>query len=334
MSAAETTGTPPSARPDHIPVLLNEIVKALAPKVGGIYVDGTFGAGGYTAALLKAAKCVVWAIDRDPETLTRGEALVERFSGCLHLVQGRFGDMAELLATRGVTAVDGIALDLGVSSMQIEDRSRGFSFLRDGPLDMRMERSGRSAADIVNTMSEKELADTILTYGEERYARRVARSIVEARQDRPFSRTLRLADVIRSEVRRSHDGIDPATRTFQALRILINDELGELERGLQSAERLLRPGGILAVVSFHSLEDRIVKKFLKARSSLAAHPSRHAPASVSPAQNVETFTALSRRPITPRNAEMTKNPRARSARLRVAERTRAPSLTAAQGGVP
>ncbi len=329
MSTAEAK----SARPDHIPVLLDEVVKALGTKEGCNYVDGTFGAGGYTTALLETADCVVWAIDRDPETLARGEVLADLFPGRLHLVQGRFGDMAELLSAQGVTAVDGIALDLGVSSMQIEDRSRGFSFLRDGPLDMRMERSGRSAADIVNTMSEKELADIILTYGEERHARRVARAIVEARQDRPFSRTLRLADVIRAEVRRSHDGIDPATRTFQALRILVNDELGELERGLQSAERLLRPGGILAVVSFHSLEDRIVKTFLKARSGMASRPSRHAPASLSPAQNVATFTVLSRRPITPRDAETTKNPRARSARLRVAERTSAPCLTTVTGGL-
>ncbi len=333
MSTAETTSTFPPARYDHTPVLLNEVVKALAPKSSDIYVDGTFGAGGYTTALLEAAECVVWAIDRDPETLTRGEALAERFHGRLHLVQGRFGNMAELLAEHGVTAVNGVALDLGISSMQIEDRTRGFSFLRDGPLDMRMERSGRSAADIVNTMSEKELADIILTYGEERHARRVARAIVEARRNRPFSRTLRLADVIRAKVHRSRDGIDPATRTFQALRILVNDELGELERGLHCAERLLRPGGILAVVSFHSLEDRIVKTFLKARSGTAARPSRHAPASLSPAQNIATFTALSRRPITPRDAETAKNPRARSARLRIAERTSAPLLKAAAGGL-
>lgn len=327
MAEAATT------RPDHIPVLLDEVVEALSPKAGANYIDGTFGAGGYTAALLETAECVVWAIDRDPETLSRGETLAKQFPNRLHLVQGRFGDMADLLAENGVTAVDGIALDLGVSSMQIEDRSRGFSFLRDGPLDMRMERSGRSAADVVNTMSEKELADIIFTYGEERHARRVARAIVEARQDRPFSRTLRLADVIRAEVRRSRDGIDPATRTFQALRILVNDELGELERGLQNAERLLRPGGVLAVVSFHSLEDRIVKTFLKARSGLAARPSRHAPAGLNPTQNVATFTAASRRPITPRDSEIAKNPRARSARLRVAERTSAPLLTAVAGGL-
>ena len=198
---------------------------------------------------------------------------------------------------------------------------------------MRMEKSGRSAADVVNTLSEKELADIIFTYGEERHARRVARAIVEARRERPFSRTLRLADVIRAEVRRSQDGIDPATRTFQALRIYVNDELGELERGLLGAEKLLRPGGILAVVCFHSLEDRIVKTFLKARSGAAIRPSRHTPASIGAAPATATFTPLSRRPIGPSETEIAGNPRARSARLRIAARTAAPSLTALAGGL-
>ena len=333
MGAAFTTGTPSPPGPDHIPVLLAEVIAALAPKADGVYLDGTFGGGGYTSALLEAAPCIVWSIDRDPEALQRGESLAERFPGRINLVQGRFGDMAELLSARGITGIDGVALDLGVSSMQIEDRTRGFSFLRDGPLDMRMEKSGRSAADVVNTLSEKELSDIIFTYGEERHARRVARAIVEARRERPFSRTLRLADVIRAEVRRSQDGIDPATRTFQALRIYVNDELGELERGLRGAEKLLRPGGILAVVSFHSLEDRIVKTFLKARSGSALRPSRHTPASLGAAPATATFTPLSRRPVGPSDTEIAKNPRARSARLRVAERTAAPSLTAVAGGV-
>ena len=333
MSAAFTTATPTPAGPEHIPVLLAEVIAALKPRTDGVYLDGTFGGGGYTTALLEAAPCVVWAIDRDPEALHRGEALGARFPERLNLVQGRFGDMATLLAARGITGVDGVALDLGVSSMQIDDRARGFSFLRDGPLDMRMEKSGRSAADVVNTLSEKELADIIFIYGEERHARRVARAIVEARRERPFSRTLRLADVIRAEVRRAQDGIDPATRTFQALRIYVNDELGELERGLLGAEKLLRPGGILAVVSFHSLEDRIVKTFLKARSGSAIRPSRHTPASIGAAPLTATFTALSRRPIGPGEEEIARNPRARSARLRVAERTAAPLLTAVAGGV-
>ncbi len=333
MCAAFSTGTPTPDNPDHIPVLLTEVIQALAPKAEGVYLDGTFGAGGYTTAILESAPCVVWCIDRDPETLQRGEALAERFPARVNLVQGRFGDMADLLASRGITGVDGVALDLGVSSMQIDDRSRGFSFLRDGPLDMRMEKSGRSAADVVNTLSEKELSDIIFTYGEERHARRVARAIVEARRDRPFSRTLRLADVIRAEVRRAQDGIDPATRTFQALRIYVNDELGELERGLHGAEKMLRPGGILAVVSFHSLEDRIVKTFLKARSGSAIRPSRHTPASLGAPTAAATFKPLSRRPIGPSETEIAHNPRARSARLRIAERTSAPSLTTVQGGL-
>jgi 16S rRNA (cytosine1402-N4)-methyltransferase len=330
MNTAERRGGDDIA---HIPVLLTEVIDALAPHAGGVYVDGTFGGGGYTTALLEATQCTVWAIDRDPQALTRGEALVERFSGRLHLVAGRFGDMADLLNGRGVSAVDGVALDLGVSSMQIEDRARGFSFLRDGPLDMRMENSGRSAADVVNSMSEKELSDIIFTYGEERHARRVARAIVAARAERPISRTLRLADVIRAAVRRANDGIDPATRTFQALRIYVNDELGELERGLLAAERLLKPGGRLAVVSFHSLEDRIVKTFLRTRSQSAEKPSRHSPAAADMTSLPRaTFQALARRPITPGASELARNPRARSARLRTAERTAAPALSSVPGG--
>jgi 16S rRNA (cytosine1402-N4)-methyltransferase len=332
MSGAEQTG-PVAADHEHIPVLLKEVVETLAPRAGGVYVDGTFGGGGYTAALLDAAACVVWAIDRDPQALERGRALAERYPARLHLVAGRFGDMADLLTARDVTAVDGIALDLGVSSMQIDDRARGFSFLRDGPLDMRMESSGRSAADVINAMSEKELSDIIFTYGEERHARRVARAIVAARRERPISRTLRLADVIRAAVRRAHDGIDPATRTFQALRIYVNDELGELERGLAAAERLLKPGGRLAVVSFHSLEDRIVKSFIRSRSHGAEQPSRHAVATLAPQSPVRaTFKPLGRRPVSPGEAEIRHNPRARSARLRAAERTAATALTAIAGG--
>jgi len=318
---------------EHIPVLLAEVITALEPRDGGIYVDGTFGGGGYTKAILEHASCTVWGIDRDPQALARGNALVEKFPGRLNLLAGRFGDMADLLNSQGIAGVDGVALDLGVSSMQIEDRTRGFSFLRDGPLDMRMENSGRSAADVVNDLSEKELSDIIFTYGEERHARRVAKAIVAARAERPISRTLRLADVIRAAVRRANDGIDPATRTFQALRIYVNDELGELQRGLLAAERLLKPGGRLAVVSFHSLEDRIVKTFLRTHSSSALKPSRHSPAVIDPAAAARpTFHALARRSITPTPQETARNPRARSARLRTAERTAAPALSSIPGG--
>lgn len=326
---------PPSATitdPDHIPVLLNEVVEGLALKDGGRYVDGTFGAGGYTVAMLNAARCTVWAIDRDPEALERGKVLSEAFPGRLHLLPGRFGDLADLLLEQGINAIDGLALDLGISSMQVDDRSRGFSFLRDGPLDMRMEKTGMSAADAVNTLPESDLADIIKRYGEERHARRVAHAIVRARKNRPFSRTIHLADTIRAEVRRSLDGIDPATRTFQALRIFVNDELGELERGLSGAERLLSEHGRLAVVSFHSLEDRIVKTFIRDRSGRSPNPSRHRPAAKD-GRKTATFAMVNARASTPAKREVRDNPRARSARLRVAERTAIPPLTSVKGDV-
>jgi 16S rRNA (cytosine1402-N4)-methyltransferase len=329
MAAADSSGRQVDV--PHIPVLLREVVEALAPRDGGVYVDGTFGAGGYSSAILDAANCVVWAIDRDPDALARGRSMAEKFGGRLHLLAGRFGDMVELLAEHGIRRVDGIALDIGVSSMQIDDRARGFSFLRDGPLDMRMEREGRSAADIVNTMAEKDLAELILKYGEERHARRVAKAIVAARRERPFSRTLHLADVIRAEVPRGNDGIDPATRTFQALRIVVNDELGELERGLRAAEVLLSPGGRLAVVCFHSLEDRLIKDFLRRRGGRVGRPSRHSPEAMTVVTSEPTFVALSRRPIVPGEDEMRRNPRSRSARLRVAERTAASAIGAVVG---
>jgi len=319
----------PITDPDHIPVLCNEVVDALSLKKNSIIVDGTFGAGGYAVAILKAADCTIYAIDRDPEARIRAGRLAEQHPGRLHFLEGRCGDMAGLLSDAGIERVDGVTLDLGISSMQIDDSSRGFSFLRDGPLDMRMEQSGMSAADVVNTLSEGDLADIIFTYGEERYARRIAKAIVSARADRPFSRTVHLADVIRSTIRRAHDGIDPATRTFQALRIYVNDELGELERGLQAAEGLLNPGGRLAVVSFHSLEDRIVKKFIKERSTARARPSRHIP---QPETNAHaTFELVVRRAIRPTKAEVRANTRARSARLRVAQRTDAPAIRAVEG---
>ena len=259
----------------HTPVMLAEVVDALAPREGRLYVDATFGAGGYTAAILDAAACRVVGIDRDADACHRAEALVERYGGRLTLVHGCFGDLRALAAERGIGAVDGIAFDLGVSSMQLDEAGRGFSFRFDGPLDMRMDPSrGLSAADAVNRLPQDELADLIHQLGDERFARRIAAAIVRAREAEPIRRTVRLAEIIRSVLPRAADGIDPATRTFQALRISVNDELGELERGLAAAEALLVPGGRLVVVAFHSLEDRRVKSFLRARSGRAARPSR------------------------------------------------------------
>jgi 16S rRNA (cytosine1402-N4)-methyltransferase len=313
----------------HVPVLRDEVVTALNPRAGAAIVDGTFGAGGYTRAILAAADCTVWAVDRDPDAVARGRAAEAEFGGRLRILQGRFGDMDRLLADAGIPHADGVTLDVGVSSMQIDDPDRGFSFLRDGPLDMRMERSGPSAADIVNEMAEAELADLIFRLGEERHSRRVARAIVAARKEKPFERTGELAEVVRRVVPRSKDGIDPATRTFQALRIYVNDELGELRRGLAAAEKLLAPGGRLAVVTFHSLEDRAVKEFLKERSGAGPQPSRHAPAAA--AARSATFRLLGRKPVEPSAAELAANPRARSAKLRAAERTAAAAWPAEPG---
>lgn len=308
----------------HISVLRDEVVEALAPRDGGVYVDGTFGAGGYSRAVLDAARCRVYGIDRDPTAVARGRALEAEQDGRFTMIEGRFGDMDALLRIQGVNQVDGIALDIGVSSMQIDEAGRGFSFAKDGPLDMRMEARGPSAADLVNDTPEGALADIIYRFGEERLSRRVAKAIVEARRVKRFERTIELAETIRRVVPRSGDGIDPATRTFQALRIAVNDELGELERGLAAAERLLCPGGRLAVVTFHSLEDRVVKGFLKARAGEAARPSRHVPQGrdCGPAPS---FTLLSRRAVAPGPDEVRANPRARSAKLRAAARTEAPA---------
>ncbi|MSP48910.1 MAG: 16S rRNA (cytosine(1402)-N(4))-methyltransferase RsmH [Alphaproteobacteria bacterium] len=313
------TGTPNPAAA-HLPVLLDEVLAALAPKDGGIYVDGTFGLGGYTRALLESADCRVLGIDRDPDAVARGADLAARFPGRLTLRQARFGDMAEVARADGIARVDGVALDLGVSSPQLDEAGRGFSFRFDGPLDMRMEKAGPSAADLANTLPEGELADLISDLGEERHARRVARAIVAAR---PLATTGELAAVVRRAVPRSGDGIDPATRTFQALRLAVNDELGELDRGLAAAETLLTPGGRLAAVSFHSLEDRRVKSFLAARSGTGSRPSRHLPET--DGSHEPTFRLLSRKPVRAQPAEIDRNSRARSARLRAAERTSAPA---------
>jgi 16S rRNA (cytosine1402-N4)-methyltransferase len=314
---------PASGRVAHVPVMLDEVLRVLQPRDGALYADGTFGAGGYTGALLQSSACKVYAIDRDPQAIERGHDLARRFAGRLELIEGRFGDMERLLTARGIAAVDGIVFDLGISSPQIDEPARGFSFRSDGPLDMRMGADGASAADLVNHLSEAELADVIFQYGEERHARRIARAIVAARSEAPIARTLELAAIVRRVVRKSPDGIDPATRTFQALRIKVNDELGELQRGLEAAERLLAPGGWLAVVSFHSLEDREVKNFLRQRAGDADRGSRHRPETG--LRRAPSFRLAGRKALRPSDAETRLNPRARSAKLRAAQRTDAPA---------
>ncbi|HKO07898.1 MAG TPA: 16S rRNA (cytosine(1402)-N(4))-methyltransferase RsmH [Alphaproteobacteria bacterium] len=313
-------------RGGHVPVLLGEVLEILAPRDGGIYVDGTFGAGGYSRALLEAARCTVWGIDRDRSAALRGAEMARRYRGRLTVLAGRFGEMDRLLEDHRVSAVDGVALDLGVSSTQIDDPARGFSFRSDGPLDMRMGEEGPSAAELVNRLAEGELARIIRDFGEERFGRQVARAIVTARAKAPIATTGHLAAIVRSVVRAGADGIDPATRTFQALRIEVNDELGELDRGLAAAERLLKPGGRLAVVAFHSLEDRRVKRFMKGRSAAGRVRSR-----LLPGERPEcpaSFRLITKKPIRPGEGELAANPRARSARLRAAERTAAPPWSA------
>ncbi|MGD9614871.1 MAG: 16S rRNA (cytosine(1402)-N(4))-methyltransferase RsmH [Alphaproteobacteria bacterium] len=306
----------------HVPVLRDAMVATLAPRDGAVYIDGTFGAGGYSAALLAAAQCSVVGIDRDPAALRRGAALAAAHAGRLQLIEGRFGDMERLVAAASPGPVAGVALDLGISSLQLDTAERGFSFRLDGPLDMRMSAEGESAADLVARLGEDELDRLIRTLGEERFARRIARAIVVARQHAPIRRTGELAEIVRRAVPTREPGLDPATRTFQALRIAVNDELGELDRGLAGAERLLMPGGRLAVVSFHSLEDTRVKSFLRERGGGAASISRHMPASA-PARP-PSFRLLGRRAVRPQADEVARNPRARSARLRAAERTSMP----------
>ena len=315
----------------HAPVLLAEMLRMLAPRDGGIYVDGTFGAGGYSRALLDAADCTVWAIDRDPAAISRARAFAD-YGTRLHAIEGRFGDMEALLGAEGVTAAHGIALDLGVSSPQFDEADRGFSFRMDGPLDMRMSQQGPSAADLVNEADEETLVHIIRDYGEERRARPIVRAIVAARNEAPITRTLALAEIVRGSFparERATSRIDPATRTFQALRIAVNDELDELDRALIAAERLLVEGGRLAVVSFHSLEDRRVKRFLAERSGRAGGASRHRPDATGPAPS---FTRIPHGEATPSDAELSANPRSRSARLRGAERTAAPAWGRTSGG--
>ncbi len=310
----------------HVPVLVDAVVAALAPRDDAVYVDATFGGGGYSQALLSASRCRVVAIDRDPEAVARGQALERGYAGRLVIVEGRFGEMVRLISPVAAAPIAGIALDLGLSSIQLDTPARGFSFRADGPLDMRMGGTGQDAAELVATLTEGELFALIDAFGEERFARRVARAIVAARRRAPIRRTVELAAIVRGAVPQPEPGLDPATRTFQALRIAVNDELGELDRGLVAAEQLLIPGGRLAVVSFHSLEDRRVKNFLRARSGEAPRRSRHEPAAEAPPP--PSFRLLHRRAVAPGAAEIARNPRARSARLRTAERTAAAAWTA------
>lgn len=307
----------------HVPVMLNEVLEALNPREGAVYIDGTFGGGGYSRALLNAGPCRVYGIDRDPDAILRAAPMLREFAGRLTLIQGNYSDMESLVGEQA----DGVALDLGVSSFQFDQAERGFSFREDGPLDMRMSRSGPSAADIVNDEGEAELADILWRYGDERKSRAIARAIVAAR---PLTRTRALAELVERVAGPAARRLPthPATRTFQALRIHVNDELGELTRGLEAAERVLKPAGRLAVVSFHSLEDRVVKRFLNERSGRQARASRHMPASAPP--RAPTWRLIGPSPRLPGSEEIRLNPRARSARLRAAERSSAPIWPSSQ----
>jgi len=305
----------------HISVLGREAVGWLAPHAGGVYVDATFGAGGYSQAILDVAGTSVIGIDRDRTAIAGGFDLVDRSEGRLVLVQDRFSNLADVCAAQGADAVDGVVMDVGVSSMQLDQAERGFSFRFDGPLDMRMGQEGPTAADVVARASETDLADIIYIYGEERNSRRIARAIVAARKEAPIATTGALAGLVAKVVRAKPNEIHPATRTFQALRIFVNEELDELHKALCAAERVLKPGGRLVVVSFHSLEDRIVKNFLADRGKVSAG-SRHLP---EVAQAAPSFEILTKRPVTPGEAEIAANPRARSAKLRAAERTAVPA---------
>lgn len=304
----------------HIPVMLAEVLSALDPKDGEIYVDGTFGAGGYTTAILGKADCKVIAVDRDDSAYATAQSLAKKYDGRLVPVHGAFGDVAAHLDQLSVNSVDGLVLDIGVSSMQIDDAARGFSFAKDGPLDMRMDRdSGMSARDVVNNYDEKELADIIYKYGEERQARKVAAAIVKARTEKPIETTLELATIVTSAMPASFKkfAIHPATRTFQALRIYVNGELDQLQSALDASLKVLKAGGRLVVVSFHSLEDSIVKSFLRGQGPQAAG-SRHLPEmGVRPIY----FKQTEKKAIAPTDAESSANPRARSAKLRFAVRT-------------
>ena len=313
------------ASPRHVPVLGRQAIEMLEPRDGGIYVDATFGAGGYSRAILDTAGTRVIGIDRDRSAVAGGFDLVNRSGSRLTLVEDRFSNLAEICAAQGISSVDGVVMDVGVSSMQLDEAERGFSFRLGGPLDMRMGHDGPTAADVIAKASEADLANIIYIFGEERHSRGVARAIVAARKQAPITTTRALADIIAKVVRSKPGDIHPATRTFQGLRIFVNEELDELHLALSAAERVLKPGGRLVVVSFHSLEDRIVKNFFAERGK-AGGGSRHLPEI---ALAAPSFVILTKRPVTPDDAEISANPRARSAKLRAAERTQAPAHAAA-----
>lgn len=303
----------------HLPVLRDEAVALLSPRAGARYLDGTFGGGGYARAILDVADCTLFAIDRDPAAIARGVELARSYPGRLKVFEGRISKILNILATEGVQSLDGAVFDLGVSSYQIDDAARGFSFRQNGPLDMRMGGAGMTAAALVNTAPESKLADILYEFGEEKASRRIAKAIIDRRRIERFETTADLAGVIRSVVRPDKSGIDPATRSFQALRIAVNDELGDIESALIQAADMLTPGGRLVVVSFHSLEDRIVKRFFAAASGRAPGVSRHDPAGLQ-AGHAPHFKLLTARPVTAAEAELRANPRSRSARLRAMER--------------
>jgi 16S rRNA (cytosine1402-N4)-methyltransferase len=305
----------------HKPVLLAEVLTALVPKTGETHADLTFGAGGYSRAILDAADCKVLAFDRDPDVIRNGKPVVDEFKGRLELIESEFAAFADELGARGIEAVDGVVMDIGVSSMQLDRAERGFSFLRDGPLDMRMAQHGLSAADVVSDYSAERLADIIYVFGEEPRSRAIGRAIAKARTETRIETTRQLASAIERATgpHRPHMRTHPATKTFQALRIYVNDELGQLVDALVAAERVLRLGGRLVIVTFHSLEDRIAKQFLAERTGNMASTSRHAPGPIT--QREPSFRLLHKGHISATDAELVQNPRARSAKLRAAVRT-------------
>ena len=323
-SSSSLPGDSPAQGSGHRPVMLDEVLAWLAPKDGDVIVDGTFGGGGYSRAILDAAKCTVLGIDRDLDAIVRAEKLAEETERLVPLL-GRFGEMDALVINAGHDNADGVVLDIGVSSFQIDQPERGFSFMKHGPLDMRMGAAGPTAADVVNTLSERDLANIIFRLGEEKQARRIAKAIVARRKDQPFETTTELADTVETAVGgRRGAKIHPATLTFQAIRMYVNDELGELARALCAAEKLLRPGGRLVIVTFHSLEDRMVKQWLRDRSGKTAGGSRHLPAMQKGPD--PTFELAVSKAVLPSDNEVEGNPRARSAKLRAAIRTGAPAL--------